>query len=118
MAALTISLSLGFLLTQLHLIEAVQGLAPMRLDKVLGLHLWRRLLPFKYEYSFTLCRGHYNYRQGINPFIQNVSIVDCGDFPISPFDNGLAFAQMEEWYKILLSKEVKNPKFGQRSQYV
>ncbi|KPM45325.1 hypothetical protein AK830_g1184 [Neonectria ditissima] len=56
--------------------------------------------------------GHYNYRQGINPFEQNISIVDCGDFPISPFDNALAFAQMEEWYSRLLDREVKSPKSG------
>ncbi|KAF8856225.1 Arginase/deacetylase [Acephala macrosclerotiorum] len=33
--------------------------------------------------------GDYNYRQGLNPFTQGFSIVDCGDFPISPFGNGL-----------------------------
>jgi hypothetical protein len=38
--------------------------------------------------------------------------VDCGDFPISPFDNALAFAQMEEWYFRLLNREVKSPKSG------
>jgi len=56
--------------------------------------------------------GNYNYRQAINPLDQNISVVDCGDFPISPFDNGLAFAQMEEWYKRLLSREVKNSSSG------
>lgn len=59
--------------------------------------------------------GHYNYRQSINPYEQNISIVDCGDFPISPFDNGLAFAQMEEWYRRLLSREVKHQENGVRS---
>ncbi|KAF2804800.1 Arginase/deacetylase [Mytilinidion resinicola] len=52
--------------------------------------------------------GHYNYRQFINPFAQNISIVDCGDLPISPFDNTLAFAQMEEWYKRILWREVNS----------
>ncbi|CZR65218.1 related to agmatinase [Phialocephala subalpina] len=56
--------------------------------------------------------GDYNYHQALNPFTQGLSIVDCGDFPISPFDNGLAFAQMEEWYSRLLAKEVKNPHLG------
>ncbi|CAH0055909.1 unnamed protein product [Clonostachys solani] len=56
--------------------------------------------------------GHYNYRQGINPFTQNISIVDCGDFPISPFDNALSFAQMEEWSSRLLTKEVKSQQSG------
>ncbi|KAH8649571.1 Ureohydrolase [Ilyonectria robusta] len=56
--------------------------------------------------------GHYNFRQSINPFTQNISIVDCGDFPISPFDNALAFAQMEEWYTRLLHRDVKNNTSG------
>ncbi|CAM1503642.1 Fc.00g012330.m01.CDS01 [Cosmosporella sp. VM-42] len=60
--------------------------------------------------------GHYNYRQAITPFEQNISIVDCGDFPISPFDNALAFAQMEEWYSRLLSREVKIPGSGVASK--
>ncbi|KIX92189.1 uncharacterized protein Z520_12070 [Fonsecaea multimorphosa CBS 102226] len=59
--------------------------------------------------------GHYNYRQSINPYKQNISVVDCGDLPISPFDNGLAFAQMEEWYKRLLWREVKSTEHGVRS---
>ncbi|KIX02148.1 agmatinase [Rhinocladiella mackenziei CBS 650.93] len=59
--------------------------------------------------------GHFNYRQSINPYIQNISVVDCGDLPISPFDNGLAFAQMEDWYKRLLWREVKSPDKGVRS---
>ncbi|KAF7563309.1 hypothetical protein G7046_g814 [Stylonectria norvegica] len=62
--------------------------------------------------------GHYNYRQAINPFEQNISIVDCGDFPISPFDNALAFAQMEEWYTRLLNRDVKNPDLGATSKKV
>ncbi|RGP59871.1 agmatinase [Fusarium longipes] len=58
--------------------------------------------------GLTLYRGHYNYRQSINPFEQNISIVDCGDLPITPFDNALAFAQMEEWYTRLLTRETEN----------
>ncbi|KAF2496094.1 arginase family protein [Lophium mytilinum] len=54
------------------------------------------------------CSGHYNHRQSINPFVQNISVVDCGDLPISPFDNSLAFARMEEWFKRLLWREVKS----------
>ncbi|KAH0844573.1 putative agmatinase 1 [Fonsecaea pedrosoi] len=56
--------------------------------------------------------GQYNYRQSINPYKHNISVVDCGDLPISPFDNGLAFAQMEEWYKRLLWREVKSTEKG------
>lgn len=65
----------------------------------------------------SLC-GPYNYRQHINPFKQNVSVVDCGDFPISPFDNGLAFAQMEEWYGRLLDHDVENSEFSIASKIV
>ncbi|RFU74913.1 agmatinase [Trichoderma arundinaceum] len=61
---------------------------------------------------FTLLSGHYNYRQSINPFQQNISVVDCGDLPVSPFDNALAFAQMEEWYSRLLNRPVKTPESG------
>lgn len=39
-------------------------------------------------------------------------MVDCGDLPISPFDNGLAFAQMEDWYKRILYREVKSGENG------
>ncbi|KIW91455.1 agmatinase [Cladophialophora bantiana CBS 173.52] len=59
--------------------------------------------------------GHYNYRQSINPYKQNISVVDCGDLPISPFDNGLAFAQMEDWYKRLLWKELRSGEKGIKS---
>lgn len=45
-------------------------------------------------------------------------MVDCGDLPISPFDNGLAFAQMEDWYSRLLWREVKSAKQGIRSSKV
>jgi hypothetical protein len=45
-------------------------------------------------------------------------VVDCGDLPISPFDNGLAFAQMEDWYKRLLWREVKSPGKGAKSSKV
>jgi hypothetical protein len=44
--------------------------------------------------------------------------VDCGDLPISPFDNGLAFAQMEDWYKRLLWREVKSADKGVKSAKV
>ncbi|KAF7196760.1 putative agmatinase 1 [Pseudocercospora fuligena] len=59
--------------------------------------------------------GHYNYRQSIHPYKQNISIVDCGDFPISPFDNGLAFAQMEKWYADLLGRKPNRGIVGKRS---
>lgn len=38
----------------------------------------------------------FNYRAGINPYTSWAKIVDCGDIPISPFDNNLALQQMSE----------------------
>ncbi|PWN18030.1 agmatinase, mitochondrial precursor, partial [Microstroma glucosiphilum] len=39
---------------------------------------------------------------GINPFQSNATIVDCGDMPITPFDNSVAFSQIEDAYSALL----------------
>jgi len=41
---------------------------------------------------------------GKNPYDQGIKIVDCGDIPISPFDNALAVDQMETAYSTLLSR--------------
>jgi agmatinase len=38
----------------------------------------------------------FNTRAGINPYLNWATIVDCGDIPIVPFDNGLAERQMYE----------------------
>lgn len=101
--------------------EPVRDLDLMLFGKVPEQHLWREFSALKRDPKkstlhqadrIKIHSGHYNYRQGINPFEQNISIVDCGDFPISPFDNGLAFAQMEEWYARLLNREVKSPESG------
>ncbi|KAF2214991.1 hypothetical protein CERZMDRAFT_82869 [Cercospora zeae-maydis SCOH1-5] len=43
----------------------------------------------------TAFRG-YNPRAGINPYQSWAQIIDCGDIPISPFDNALALRQMTE----------------------
>lgn len=43
----------------------------------------------------TSFRG-FNPRAGLNPYTSWASIVDCGDIPITPFDNALAFKQMSE----------------------
>ena len=43
----------------------------------------------------TLARG-YNPRANLNPYREWAKIVDCGDIPITPFDNALAFRQMTE----------------------
>ncbi|KAK4560434.1 hypothetical protein LTR86_005630 [Recurvomyces mirabilis] len=45
----------------------------------------------------TSFRG-YNPRAGLNPYREWAKIIDCGDIPISPFDNALAVRQMTEAY--------------------
>jgi agmatinase len=46
----------------------------------------------------------FNHRAGINPYVNWASIIDCGDIPISPFDNALALHQMTSAYTELLSR--------------
>ncbi|KIM47554.1 hypothetical protein M413DRAFT_15739 [Hebeloma cylindrosporum] len=41
-----------------------------------------------------------------NPFELGHKIIDCGDVPISPFDNALAVDQMEVAYSTLLARKV------------
>ena len=38
----------------------------------------------------------YNTRAGVNPYLNWAKILDCGDIPVAPFDNGLAERQMYE----------------------
>lgn len=51
----------------------------------------------------TSFRG-YNARAGLNPYTSWASIIDCGDIPITPFDNALALRQMSEAYLELASR--------------
>ncbi|GJN92306.1 hypothetical protein Rhopal_005336-T1 [Rhodotorula paludigena] len=48
----------------------------------------------------------YSIPWNFNPFQQGAKIVDCGDAPISPYDNALALDQMETAYSTLLAREV------------
>ncbi|EIN13835.1 Arginase/deacetylase [Punctularia strigosozonata HHB-11173 SS5] len=41
-----------------------------------------------------------------NPYEDGARILDCGDVPISPFDNALAVDQMETAYTTLLSRSI------------
>lgn len=50
----------------------------------------------------------FNPRAGINPYASWATILDCGDMPITPFDNGLALTQMTAGYRELLSRPGKN----------
>lgn len=43
----------------------------------------------------TIARG-FNPRAGLNPYREWAEIIDCGDIPITPFDNALAVRQMSE----------------------
>lgn len=43
----------------------------------------------------TSFRG-YNPRANLNPYREWAKVIDCGDIPITPFDNGLALRQMTE----------------------
>lgn len=57
----------------------------------------------------TRCRIDYSLRdasRNFNPFLVGASIMDCGDVPISPYDNSLALDQMETAYSTLLAREV------------
>lgn len=45
----------------------------------------------------TSFRG-YNPRANLNPYAEWARIIDCGDIPVTPFDNALALRQMTEAY--------------------
>jgi agmatinase len=43
----------------------------------------------------TTYRG-FNPRANLNPYTSWAKVVDCGDIPVTPFDNALALRQMSE----------------------
>ncbi|KAL4783739.1 arginase family-domain-containing protein [Aspergillus varians] len=47
----------------------------------------------------------YNTVWGVDPFEEDLNIVDCGDIPITPFDAAHAFKQMEQGYRQVLYHE-------------
>lgn len=51
----------------------------------------------------TTFRG-FNTRAGVNPYTTWSKILDCGDVPVSPFDNALALRQMGEAYLELVHR--------------
>ncbi|KFY97912.1 hypothetical protein V498_01799 [Pseudogymnoascus sp. VKM F-4517 (FW-2822)] len=55
----------------------------------------------------TANRG-FNTRAGFNPYTSWATIKDCGDIPISPFDNELAFRQMTEAFAELAHRPSKS----------
>ncbi|PLB35558.1 agmatinase [Aspergillus candidus] len=54
----------------------------------------------------------YNTRAGINPYMSWATIKDCGDIPITPFDNGLAERQMYEAFLELGSRKTPSSSEG------
>ncbi|KAL8841471.1 MAG: hypothetical protein Q9170_000934 [Blastenia crenularia] len=46
----------------------------------------------------------FNHRRGLNPYISPLTILDCGDIPVAPFDNALALRQMSEAFLELGSR--------------
>ncbi|KAI0003815.1 arginase family-domain-containing protein [Russula compacta] len=46
---------------------------------------------------------------GLDPYQQGLEIIDCGDVPVSPFNNALALDQMEIAYHTLLQRDVPHP---------
>ncbi|KAK7887949.1 hypothetical protein LTR67_009343 [Exophiala xenobiotica] len=51
----------------------------------------------------TSFRG-FNHRAGVNPYQSWAQILDCGDIPVTPFDNALALHQMTTAYTELISR--------------
>jgi len=52
----------------------------------------------------TLCGG-YNVPLEVNPFNSGLRIVDCGDIPVTSYDNNFAIQQIEDGHKSLLQRE-------------
>lgn len=50
----------------------------------------------------------YNPRAGLNPYDSGLKIFDCGDIPVTPFDNELALRQMTEAFTELGSRDAVN----------
>ncbi|KAF9469761.1 Arginase/deacetylase [Collybia nuda] len=48
--------------------------------------------------------GGYTMAWGSSPYDQGIKILDCGDVPVSPFDNALAVDQLEIAYSTLLER--------------
>ncbi|KAI0028839.1 agmatinase [Vararia minispora EC-137] len=48
--------------------------------------------------------GGYNVPLEVNPFLAGLKIVDCGDIPVTPYDNAHAIKQIEDGHKELLHR--------------
>ncbi|KAH9965009.1 agmatinase [Russula dissimulans] len=48
--------------------------------------------------------GGYNVPLAVNPFRSGLRIVDCGDIPVTPYDNAFAIQQIEDGHRELLHR--------------
>ncbi|KAG6809773.1 hypothetical protein H0H92_014790 [Tricholoma furcatifolium] len=53
--------------------------------------------------------GGYNVPLGVNPFNSGLRIVDCGDIPVTPYDNMYAIQQIENGHKDILQRAAFSP---------
>lgn len=53
--------------------------------------------------------GGYNVPLEVNPFLAGLKIVDCGDIPVTPYDNKYAIQQIEDGHKALLHRTTFSP---------
>ncbi|KAI9057499.1 agmatinase [Trametes sanguinea] len=53
--------------------------------------------------------GGYNVPLAVNPFLSGLKIVDCGDIPVTPYDNKYAIKQIEDGHKELLQRSTFSP---------
>ncbi|XP_006454028.1 hypothetical protein AGABI2DRAFT_182028 [Agaricus bisporus var. bisporus H97] len=57
----------------------------------------------------------YTMSWGVNPYEQGSKVIDCGDVPVSPYDNALAVDQIEVAYSSLLARTPASVKEGSAS---
>ena len=48
--------------------------------------------------------GGYNVPLEVNPFLSGLKVVDCGDIPVTPYDNKFAIKQIEDGHRTLLHR--------------
>ncbi|KAI0771106.1 agmatinase [Trametes elegans] len=53
--------------------------------------------------------GGYNVPLAVNPFLSGLKVVDCGDIPVTPYDNKWAIKQIEDGHKELLHRPTFSP---------
>ncbi|KXT02766.1 hypothetical protein AC578_5462 [Pseudocercospora eumusae] len=64
----------------------------------------------------TTFRG-FNPRAGLNPYQSWAKVIDCGDVPVTPFDNALALRQMSEAYTNLAYSKAPKSNAQSRIKY-